>query len=506
MSWDDSETTDSSVASARRTGTAGQPLACLVHVSEATSTAQTILLEGDEVTIGRARDCGVPVLAGHISRQHARLRRVADGWVIEDAGSINGIKVNGTRHATLKLTFGDRIDLGRGESLLFRPYDKAYQNAQEEQKLESLGRLAGGIAHDFNNVLAAIIGAASGLRDELRDELAPDQFERYDESLRDVLMAGERGAELVRQLLGFARRREPAASRVRLFDVLEDVARLTSRTFDPSIVVRTSLETDAAVIADQTQLQQVFMNLCLNARDAMPHGGTLAIEVSERSPATVVRQGRFVCVSITDTGIGMPPHVRERMFEPFFSTKGEGKGTGLGLAMAYGIIKGNGGTVEVTSAPGRGTCVQVYLPAVAPVIPETRAAEQVETVPLAPPGKGRMILIAEDEDLVRRHSRRLLERLGFTVLEAKDGVEAVELAQAHAAELALVMLDLQMPRQSGDDACREIMQLDPELPVVMVSGNIGDARIESLVRSLRVAVLGKPFGLEALTEVVLKAR
>jgi CheY-like chemotaxis protein len=265
------------------------------------------------------------------------------------------------------------------------------------------------------------------------------------------------------------------------------------------------MSTDAVVIADHPQLHQVFMNLCLNARDAMPHGGDMTIEVSEGTPSGPVREGRFVRISISDTGIGMPPHVRDRMFEPFFSTKGEGKGTGLGLATAYGIIRGYGGTIDVESAPGRGTRVDVFLPAVAGLVRPTPAPTR-RTVPLRESGKGHTILLAEDQDLVRRQSRRLLERLGYKVVEACDGLEAVELIQAGEEDFSLALLDLQMPRQSGDEACRCIRRISPDLPIVMVSGNVEDPRIESLVGDGLVGVLAKPFGVDELADAIATAR
>jgi len=261
-------------------------------------------------------------------------------------------------------------------------------------------------------------------------------------------------------------------------------------------------------VADRGQMVQVLMNLCINARDAMPEGGTLTLQVCDEAPSGISRATRYVCLRVTDTGVGMSQEVRDRVFEPFYSTKGEGRGTGLGMATTYGIIRNYGGTISIDSEVGRGTSISVYLPALEKAARKSRgeAPSDSNTRAIAPLGDGRYILLAEDQHLVRRHTSRLLRRLGYQVLEAKDGVEAVDMVKDATVSICLAMLDLQMPRRSGDEACRMIQDLDADLPVVMVSGNIEDPRIETLVADSDVAVLAKPFAPNDLAIALSHAR
>ncbi len=478
-----------------------EPTACIVHVSEDSST-RTRVLNRDELTVGREQDCSLVVRCSHISRVHARIRREGGKWNIYDNQSVNGILVNGVRCDFAELKFGDRIDLGRGEILLFRPYDSDYQRALEEQKLESLGRLASGIAHDFNNVLMAIVGAATCLADDIKigdlSETGP--------TIDDIMTASDRGADLARQLLSFSRRGENSNDLIDVPDVVQEVTRLVERTFDQKISVTTKMSTTASVIANRSQLTQVLMNLCINARDAMPHGGSLTILVRDAQLNESNLFGSSVCIEVTDTGIGMSPEVRERIFEPYFSTKGEGRGTGLGMATTYGIVKNCGGKLEIESQEGVGTSVLVYLPAQEASKIKKPAQPDMRTQVIRPSGDGRAILLAEDQALVRRHTSRILRRMGFFVIEAVDGVEAVEAVENAQVPISLAMLDLQMPRRSGDEACRMIRSLDPDLPIVMVSGNTEDPRISKLMDSEQIGVLSKPFGPDDLAIALMQAR
>ena len=481
-----------------------EPRACIVHVSERVSNTGTRILDQDEITVGRGSDCSLHIPCSHISRVHARILQEDEGWVVYDNKSVNGILINGVKRDSAVLRFGDRIDLGRGEVLLFRPYDSDYQRALEAQKLESLGRLASGIAHDFNNVLMAIVGATSCLVDDFED----GDSSNLHETTADIMTASERGADLARQLLSFARHGTQANDLVKASDVAEEVTRLVQRTFDQRIRVRSEYISQALVVAERGQLVQVLMNLCINARDAMQHGGTLTIEVRDELPPDTDEVGRFVCIRVIDTGVGMSHDVRERVFEPFFSTKGEGHGTGLGMATTYGIVKNYGGIIDIQSKLGEGTTVSVYLPSqgAATQNANTPAAPDSKTRAIAPRGMGRHILLAEDQALVRRHTSRLLKRLGYEVIEAVDGVEAVEMLQNSTVPICLAMLDLQMPRRSGDEACRMMRNIDPELPIIMVSGNVEDPRIEALVASNDVDVLAKPFAADELALALSHAR
>lgn len=507
--WNDADTMNSVVLQEHALKPGEESAACIVHVSEFHGQTRTRLLDQDVLTIGRGGECSLVIAVSHVSRVHATIRREDEGWVIYDNQSVNGILVNGARRKCAQLSFGDRVDLGRGEFLLYRPYDSEYQRALEAQKLEAIGRLASGIAHDFNNVLMSIVGAATGLRDDFLATVAKEHdTASAAQTIEDIMSATERGADLARQLLSFAKRDLSSSEAVEISGLVQEVARLVERTFDQSIVVKTNLNTNAMVIAGRGHLSQVLMNLCINARDAMPHGGELTVSVDQRSPPEGVASGQFVSVTVSDTGVGMSPEVRDRIFEPFFSTKAEGSGVGLGMATSYGIIKNCGGTIEVQSEPGRGTTILVVLPAQVGLNDATTRKTTVrcraDSAGVA--GQGRHILLAEDQDLVRKHTSRLLQRLGFEVIECADGVEAVEAVQKAEVPIALAMLDLQMPRRSGDEACRMIHSLDPGLPVVMVSGNTQDPRIEALVDRGEVDVLSKPYGLNALSLALSQAR
>lgn len=479
-------------------------LSCIVHVSESTGSTRTQILDRDEITVGRSAECTVSIPCSHISRVHVRISRLAEGWTAHDSSSVNGILINGVARDSASLAFGDRIDLGRGELLLFRSYDSDYQRAVESQRLESLGRLASGIAHDFNNALMAIIGAAGYLRDELEG----DASESVSHALDDIMSASDEGAALARQLLGFARKTDDVAEMVDAVTLVKDVARLAERTLGQAPRVQISFGVEkTTVIASRSQLAQVLMNLCSNAHEAMPEGGEFSITIGKAVPREARQKDEFVCITVEDTGVGMTPEVRERVFEPFYSTKGEGRGKGLGLATSYGIVKNHGGIIEVQSEPGKGTSVSLFLPSNKHRIrTEGTAAPNSPTESIQDADGERCILLAEDQRLVRRHMSRSLKKLGFVVVEVVDGVEAVEAVRDAESPFSLAMLDLQMPRRSGDEACRMIRSLDPGLPVVMVSGNSQDPRIEELLASGNVDVLSKPFGSGELARALQRAR
>lgn len=483
------------------------PVSCIVHVSERIAGARTKALDVAELTIGRGDDCGLVIPSSHISRVHAVLRRENDAWTIFDNKSVNGILVNGVKKDSAQLNFGDRIDLGRGEILLYRPYDEDYQRALEAQKLEALGRLASGIAHDFNNVLMAIVGAATCLREDFDTLKHSGDDNDIGATIDDIMTASHRGADLARQLLGFAKQGGINNQIVDIGDLVEEVTRLVERTFEQRIRVQKAIRSKACVVADRSQLTQVMMNLCINARDAMPNGGELQISVYDGAPRDGAHDGPYTCIQLTDNGIGMSPEVRERVFEPFFSTKGEGRGTGLGMATSYGIINNCGGAIEIDSQVGVGTTVRVYLPAQSGKVRVAVAAPpDSKTRLLAPVGRGRSILLAEDQVLVRRHTSRILTRLGFSVLEACDGQEAVQVMQSALEPICLAMLDLQMPKRNGDEVCRMLQAMDSQMPIVMCSGNTDDPRITSLLEDGSVAVLSKPYNQEQLSQVLLRAR
>ena len=354
---------------------------------------------------------------------------------------------------------------------------------RQAQKMEAVGRLAGGIAHDFNNVLT-VIGGYSRL---LVDSLADDAPEREDaERIRD---AADRAGSLTQQLLSFSRRGLVRASTVDLNDVVRDACRMLERVLGEHVDVRLSLRAPSPLVrSDETQLQQVVVNLALNARDAMPDGGILSIETADGSvaPWTGGLAVPSVLLSVSDTGVGMAGELRERAFEPFFTTKAPGQGTGLGLSSVYATVSQAGGRIRLLSEPGAGTTVWIALPVV--VAPEHEAASSGAA---ALPGEsGARILLVEDEVAVRALVERILRRAGYEVLAAADAARALEL-EAAAERIDLLLSDVVMPGMSGIELAREIRAKRPETRVLLISGYTEESVGSSGPGSLDL--LGKPF-------------
>ncbi|MBL8796413.1 MAG: PAS domain S-box protein [Planctomycetia bacterium] len=371
------------------------------------------------------------------------------------------------------------------------------EQLRHAQKMEAIGQLAGGVAHDFNNLLTAILGNASLLLAAAR---AGDPH--YD-LLRDMERAAARAAELTGQLLGFSRQTLLRLQPADLNAVIDETVAILRHTIDPRIQVAVEPASDLwTVQADPGQMNQVLMNLCLNARDAMPEGGRLSLQTAnvllERDHLRRhfdARAGEFVRLRVRDSGGGIPVEIRTRIFDPFFTTKEPGKGTGLGLAMVFGIVKQHQGWIECQSEVGKGTDFDIYLPRCAaepappdspPPVPAPAASAHAVN------GGQETILLVDDEAIIRNLGKTILQRYGYRVLLAVDGVEAVEVYSAHRAEIDLVILDLTMPRLSGQDALRQLLQLDPEVRVLFSSGYSS----ELVTASDREGVLGfvnKPY-------------
>jgi PAS domain S-box-containing protein len=369
---------------------------------------------------------------------------------------------------------------------------------RQSQKLEAVGRLAGGVAHDFNNVLTAIIGAA----EDLAARLAPG--DPLHEDVTDIRTAAHRAAQLTRQLLAFGRKQATQPRVVDVREIVADMERLLRRLIGENIELSVATEPcPAAVRADPGQLEQIVINLAVNARDAMPRGGRLTIETSgaqlgdeDLRRLVDVAPGDYVLLSVSDTGTGMTPEVMSHLFEPFFTTKGAQGGTGLGLSTVYGIVKQGGGGVFVSSAPARGSTFQVYLPrALATAEPATRAPAG------AAEGRGtETILLVEDEAMVRAMAVRVLRRAGYRVLDAGDGEEALRLvADPRTPHVHLLVADVVMPRLGGPDLAARLRATRPELKVLFVSGYTERAlEIEAQLGD-RTAFLSKPFDGSTLT-------
>ena len=362
------------------------------------------------------------------------------------------------------------------------------------QKFEAIGQLAGGIAHDFNNVIGAILGWA-----ELGEEEAVSSEAPYATYFKKIHTQCDRVTALVRQLLAFARRQVLEPQSLNLNQSVQDVVALLDGVIGKDVELHTILAEDLSVVrVDPTQIEQVLMNLCMNARDAMPKGGRLSIETYNADfSAAQCRQdawlqsGRFAALSVSDTGVGMDAAVRERIFEPFITTKAVGKGTGLGLATVYGIVKQHGGFILVDSEPGHGSAFHIFLPVSETVAVVEQSPPFVPDLPVC--GGTETILIAEDHDGLREMARARLESLGYHILLANDGEEAVEMFSAHRNSIALVVLDVIMPRRNGPEVYDAINAIKPGVPVIFATGYSNETTALTEMVERGIPVLRKPY-------------
>ncbi len=370
---------------------------------------------------------------------------------------------------------------------------------EQSQKMEAIGRLAGGVAHDFNNLLTVISGYTSLL---LRDA---EKDSRPGKALAEIAAASQRAAALTQQLLAFGRRQVLQPRPLRLTTVVAEVEKMIRRLIGEDVLLSVSAsEDDGTVVADPGQIEQVLLNLAVNARDAMPDGGQLSIESSNVTVAKpAVRElpglspGEYVLLSVSDTGHGIPPEAVPHIFEPFFTTKEKGKGTGLGLATVYGIVKQSGGGIYVDTAVGRGTTFRIYLPRVADAPDE---ASIVMTEAGMPRGS-ETILLVEDQDDVRSIVGRLLEDLGYRVVPVSDPREAID-RMRDAASVALVLTDVVMPHMDGRTLSLKLREARPGLKVLLMTGYTPDETLRSGVASMDLALLQKPFRPEQLARKI----
>jgi signal transduction histidine kinase len=373
----------------------------------------------------------------------------------------------------------------------------------QSQKMEAVGRLAGGVAHDFNNLLTVILGYNDMLRDRVRRD--PAALEYADE----VLHAAERASSLTNQLLAFSRRQVAVPRVVDLNDIVQGIDKMLRRIIGEDIQLETHLSPDIPPVkVDPSQVDQVIMNLAVNSRDAMPDGGTLAIETAAvelgkdfADSHVGVEAGPYVMLTVRDTGTGMDAATRTRVFEPFFTTKDKGKGTGLGLSIVYGIIKQNGGEIVVQSEPGKGTTFQIYLPAVlaaaeAMIHPSAEVAAQPAT---------ETILLVEDDPQVRNLTRTMLTHMGYHVLGAESAGEALRVAFRHEGALDLLLTDVVMPHMKGTDLADQIQVVRPGVRVLYMSGYTDIGAVEQVVLAEGTLFIQKPFTAAALSRLVREA-
>ena len=366
------------------------------------------------------------------------------------------------------------------------------------QRLESIGTLAGGVAHDLNNALAPIL---------LGSELLRMQYPGSNDLLDTIETSARRGADMVKQLLTFARGVEGERLLVQTQQLLKEMEKIIKSTFPKSIELRSHFgEGLDPVLGDYTQLHQVLLNLCVNARDAMPGGGTLTlssenltIDETFVSTAPEAKIGRYVLLRITDTGHGIPADIIEHIFEPFFTTKDADKGTGLGLSTLLGIVKSHGGFVRVYSVPGRGTTFNVYLPSV----PQTSGAtSSISAAPCGFRGNGELILVVDDDIPILRTARSVLTALNFKVITASEGTDALIQVASKRSELSAVITDLHMPYMDGLQFLKAVQHMLPDAGIIVASGQM-DEKERSEFRYLGVSgLLDKPFTQEALVKAL----
>jgi PAS domain S-box-containing protein len=375
-------------------------------------------------------------------------------------------------------------------------YRKVEEQAIQAQKMEAVGRLAGGVAHDFNNLLTVILAEVAYLL-----ELQEGDSETV-ASLREVHKAGERASVLTRQLLAFSRRQLVEPGIFDLNEIVLDMEKMLRRLIGEDVAIDTSLAPkEMAVLVDRGQMEQILANLTVNARDAMPEGGTLRIETATvtlgEGNVPGLPPGGYVTLSIGDTGTGMTEEVRGRIFEPFFTTKGEGKGTGLGLATCYEIVRQAKGHIAVETEVGVGTTIRVSIPRA-----ETNAQKNKTTGLAALPGGNETILLVEDEPAVRRVALRILRRLGYTVLEASGGDEAIPQIENHDVALDLLLTDVVMPRMSGREVAERARQVRPGLKVLFASGYTDDMIVQERLLEKDIWLIQKPLTPETLARRV----
>lgn len=454
----------------------GQPLSAIFHIiNEVTrqpveNPAERVLREG--ITIG---------LANHtrLVARDGQERPIDDSAapILDDQGQCTGVVV----------VFRDITERQQAEAKV----RASEEQLRQAHKMEAIGQLAAGIAHDFNNLLTVINGYSSMLTATLEP---PANWQKY---VQRILAAGKRAEGLTRQLLAFSRRQMLQPRVLNLNQIVLDMEQMLSRLLGEHIHLLTQLAPDLALVrADPGQIEQVIMNLAVNARDAMPNGGTITVQttnVTLTDEQTVhfpdLPAGLYTSLTVQDTGIGMDDQVKSHIFEPFFTTKARDKGTGLGLATVYGIIKQSGGHITAHSAVGHGATFVIYLPAVQgqPLI-----MEQSLALPDLPQGN-ETILLVEDEDAVREFAGEVLEVCGYTVIKAHNGVEALDLSTQYAGPLHLLLTDIVMPQMSGWELAERFARHHPTTKILYMSGYTDSAQLSAQIKSGNIHLLVKPF-------------
>ncbi|SDS54678.1 PAS domain S-box-containing protein [Opitutus sp. GAS368] len=399
---------------------------------------------------------------------------------------------------------------GRPQRMVGVNYDITEQKELEEkflraQRLDAIGTLAGGIAHDLNNVLAPILTAVQ----LLQMDLSPERRARLLETLES---SAQRGAGMIRQVLMFVRGVDGDRVRLNPPELVREIEHMIRDTFPRAIVIESAVAADCSpVLGDATQLQQVLLNLCVNARDAMPGGGRLTliaanvpVDASQAGRYPGARPGPHVLLQVTDTGGGIPPAISARIFDPFFTTKGQGQGTGLGLSTVQAIVKSHGGFVQVDSEPGRGSTFKILLPAAGGETAESAPPASEPPSGALPRGNGELVLIVDDEETIRQVTKNTLEAFGYRVLLAQNGAEAVALFTEHG-DVAVVLIDMMMPVMDGSTAILAMHRIRPDAPVIATSGLTSMRDLAASIPGKVKHHLQKPYTAEKLLQTIHQA-
>jgi two-component system cell cycle sensor histidine kinase/response regulator CckA len=428
--------------------------------------------------------------------QHAVIEK--GEWV----GELSQMTKNGgeiTVQARWTLIYGDE---GKPKSILAINTDVTEKKNLEAQllraqRMEVVGALAGGVAHDINNVLTPIMLSLHVLKEKLKGEES--------ESLIEILeSSAKRGASLVKQIQSFSRGAEGERKPIRVIDVIFEVEKIVKETFHKNIEIKTNLQNNLLTIeGNATEIHQVLMNLCVNARDAMPDGGILRISagnitVDEKDAHSNIdaKVGPYVGITVSDTGSGIPQKIMDKIFDPFFTTKEMGKGTGLGLATALAIVRGHNGFINVYSEVGKGSTFKIYLPATASTEIEI-TEEQIQQFT----GNGETILIAEDEKSIREMTASILETYGYKVVTANNGMDTIARYMQNMSKVKVALIDMMMPVMSGQAAIRTLRKINPKLKIIAVSGLVGKNRYEE-TSGIVQAFLNKPYTSETIAKTI----
>ena len=403
-----------------------------------------------------------------------------------------------TRAVPLKSATGEVIAL-LGVTRDITEHKKLEEQLRHAQKMEAVGTLTGGIAHDFNNILTSIIGYTDLLSMTIAEN---DQTRGF---LDQILAASRRAANLTQNLLAFSRKQITSPKPVDINESIRTVENMLHRLIGEEIELRTKLsDADLTILADAGQMEQVLMNLAVNARDAMPGGGTLLIttSVAEIDDHYIAhngygKAGTYVVVSVTDSGLGMDARTKRRIFEPFFTTKEMGKGTGLGLSIVYGIVKQHNGYIDCESEPGKGTTFTIYFP-----LNTARTEQAAPARPAQLRGGTETVLVTDDDEGVRRITRTMLEHLGYTVIMAADGKDAVEVFTDHKDRIDLLILDVIMPKKNGKQVYDEVRRIRPGVKTLFTSGYTADVISSKGMLEEGMHFISKPASLRELSQKI----